>query len=475
MTTRPLEQGAHSLAEDFATIRAALTSSDLKEIQESILAGTATDREVEDHYRAFDPIEAASQARNERALYLQVKGLGRASLADFIGGAQILSSTLMFDALAANGGYADILPTLITEDNTATVYEQHERGNLKDWDLDNWDTIVDYTAITTNRPINTLAERVGVLHAARLTGRITGESVVSSIDDLKAISLGKAILAEGSRGFKHYIDIQRKIFLPTKIDAYAAEKIVDIAGEADLSTGLSELMLRSADAMDDLEAKDISLKELKNMIAPMLSWPTDARGTALSRYKGAYLEVDVSLVRDMQQESFIDGINSITRLANYARQTNPDMFKKGRIKGSLHEALWVLDAYAIRQGMPDIYGALCVGAATEAEDMPFIGNPNHKRGYDFVIRPQLNSTSKRLIQVGASGQKLSNKNQRPYHPDIEVYCEVPFNEVNLTTLEKKMALYAKWAEGGFTKQDYVRLKIHEQLLGTVKECFAAFQ
>lgn len=461
------------LVDDFVTIQAALSSPVLKGIQSSILEGSATADDIEEHYRAFDAIDSPTSFKNEKAAYLYVKRMGRVALADFIGGAQILSSTLMGGSIEAHGGYDGILPTMFTEDRASLAQHQYDLGHIKDRDVDNWNAVAHYSATATNRPIRHLAERVGLLHYARLTGFLERNVFVANTEALKALSLGKAIMNEGSKGFRHFIDLQRSEFLRTERDVTAANTLIDIAEEPNLSLGLSELMLRSADVLDTVEAKDIFLKEMKNAFGPMLSWPTAERATMTTRFRGDYHELDVSLLRDMQQGSFADALHNLKQLIKFARATDPNMFQKGRIKGSLHEVLWMLDAYAIRQGLPDRYGSYLVGTSTEAEDRPHIGNPSMTRGFDFVIEPHLGSPNRRLIQVGASREKIKNMAKRPYHPGIELFCEEPFNEVNLTTLENKVNLYTKWAEGGATEADYARLKIHDSLLGTVKECFDA--
>jgi hypothetical protein len=459
------------LVDDFVAIQGALKSPLLKDLQASIIGGTAPAQGIEAHYRAFDAIDQPASFKSEKAAYLHVQAMGRVALADFIGGAQILSTTLMSGALGEHGGYNGILPTLFNDDSIILAQQQYDLGNVKDRDVENWNLIAGYSIETNNHPVKNLAERVGLLHFARIAGFLDSDVAVTSTEALKAISLGKVIMGEGSRGFRHYIDLQRSAFLRTKDDLEAANTLIDVAEEPKLALDLSNLMLRSANILDTIEAKDIYLKEMKNLFGPMLSWPTAERAAMSTRFRGEYHTIDVSLLRDTQQDSFSHAIGGLQLLIDFARGTNPDMFKKGRIKGSLHEVLWMLDAYAVRKGMPESYGEYVVCTSTEAEDMPFIGKPSMKRGFDFVIQPRLNSTERRLIQVGASGQKLSNKAQQPYHPGIELYCEEPFNEVNLATLEKKISLYKKWAEGGLTEKDYARLKIHDQLLGTVKQCF----
>lgn len=457
--------------EDFVTVQKAVSSPHIKSLQESILSGTATESGIIEHYRTFDAIDSQTVYKNERAAYLQIQALGRVALADFIGGAQMISSALMGGIITNNGGYEGVLPRVFDENGLILAQHQYDKGNIDDVDVENWNSIADYSVASKKGPMTHLAERVGLLHYARLTGVFDSNVVARSTDTLKSLSIGKAIMAEGTKNFRHYIDLQRAPILPTDTDVDIANKLVEVAESPQLQLGLSDLILRSGSLIESDEAKDIVLNETKNRFGPMLSWPTSANALHTTRYQGEYYKVEVSMFRKMQEASFGDVLHNLRTLTKFAREKDPNMFQKGRIKGSLHEVLWMLDAYVIRKSMPENFGGWTVDVATEAEDYPFVGGPAMKRGFDFVVKDEINGLKRRLIQVGASPRKSKNKTELPYHPGIEVYCEKEFNEVNLTTLENKLTVYEKWAKGGFTTLDYDRMKISNLLLGTVKECF----
>lgn len=457
---------------DYTTVRKAVSSRGIGAIQTKIIEGIATDKEIEQHYRTFDAINAPVTLKNERALYVQMRNIGRVSLADFIGGAQMMSGVLFGDALNRNGGYDGILSSAITTDDIELIQGRHAQGSLRSTDIDRWDTTADYVDYSHDNPvIMTLAERVGLLQAARLIGAFDNDTTVTSTDKLRSISLARVIMGEGTRVFRHYIDYQPNEFIHTQEDVSVANTLIDIAEDSNVQMGLSNLILRSGNYQETVEAKEIFLTEIKRTFGPMLSWETAGQKQHYIKHQGVNYAMDVSSMWGLQEESFIDALGNMRALIEFAKNTDPDMFKKGRIKGELHEALWILDAFVLRKGMRERYGSYGVNVATEAEDMPFLNRPNMKRGYDFIIIQNGDVESRRLIQVGASTRKVNNKSEQPYHPNIEVYCERAFNDVNVTTLEKKISMYKKWAENGFSEQDFIGLKIQDILLGTVKEAF----
>lgn len=472
MVVRETRLADTPLVEDFVTVQNAITSPRIKGMQDGILSGIASNEEIEEHYRTFDAIDGQTSFKNERARYLHLKRLGRVALADFMGGAQMITSAISSGLIEQNQGYDRVLSLLFRGGQQALVQHQLELGNIEDRDLDSWNRLVDYVNDGPTTPaIKNLTERVGLLHYARLIGTFEDDVIATSTDALRTISLGRTIMREGTIGFRHYIDVQPSEAARSADERSMASTLVDIAENPHLQLGLSSLILRSGNRMQTVEAKDIFLQEMRSTFGPQLSWPTASHARQINKYLGQYYQVDVSIMREMQEHSFADALTNMQSLIGFAKATNPDMFKKGRIKGSLHEVLWVLDAYALRKGLPDEYGEYVVSSATNAEDMPFLGKPAMKRGFDFVVQDKLYSANRRLIQIGASGRKVSNKTEQTYHPSIEVYCEKSFNEVNLSTLEKKIATYKKWSDHGFTKQDFEKLNIKEQLLGTVKECF----
>lgn len=467
------------LAEDFVTVQQAISSPAIKDLQEKILSGNATNAEIEQHYRTFDAIDSQTSFESKKATYLHMKSLGRVAFADFVGGAQMVSGVLAGGSIAANGGYNGILSAAPSQDTLTLIQHSRNVGSIDDSDIGRFDTLEDHAhSPATSAPLKHLAERVGLIQQLKLMD-ILDDAVVTQHDALKALSLGRTIMREGSRALRLQMDILSALprglgsldIMQSMRDIDVAMTSIDITESPAMTTSLSDLIMRSCGYAETVEAKNVLLNELKVAFGPALSWPT---GESYYRilHKGQYIANDPSYTAEIQKLGFVAAFNNITHIANFAKAHDAHMLQKGRIKGSLHEALWMLDAYAIRKGMPDRYGEYVVDVATEAEDMPFLNRPIMKRGVDFVIRKQLDSEKRRLIQVGASRKKVKNQTEKPYHPTIELYCEKEFNEVNIPTLEARIHTYKTWAQNGFTQQDFAKLKIHDKILGTVKDAFA---
>src|SRR6478672_5969634 len=156
--TRTAEIGP---VEDFVTVQQAVTSPFVKSLQRRIFEGSATDDEIVQHYRTFDAIDSQVAFKNERARYLQLRAMGRVALADFIGGAQIVTSAIMRGLIEENDGYDGILDTLITEDSMDFAQQQFDEGKITERDITNYNVLQDYAAHAPNGPLKNLAERVG--------------------------------------------------------------------------------------------------------------------------------------------------------------------------------------------------------------------------------------------------------------------------------------------------------------------------
>lgn len=470
MTYPPRAASAKEYA-DFVTVQTALLSPHIEQLRTTILAGQATNQEIEEQYRAHDALDAQTGFEDVGSAAAYRKTLGRIALVDFMGGAQMVTSTLLGSVLEANHGYVGIIPALTDETLQTLAQYQLSTGNIEPEDADTWNEINDYLdSATEDGPLLHLADRVGLLQYALLTGFLDTDVRATTEESLKALSLGRAIMREGAKGYGHFLHEQPTESELAGDDLQMAKKLVGIAEDPRIQFGLSDLIIRSGESLDSKEAKDIVLCELKEALGPIFAWPTVIQPGTSIRYEGAYQSLDAENIRTMQELGFTNALHVIERMVTYANETDATMFQKGRIKGSLHEVLWMLDAFAVRKGMPDTLGSWVVDVATEAEDMPFVGKPTMKRGFDFAIRRSLSGTIRRFIQIGASLQKAKNRIGASYNPQIELYCERQFNEVNLSTLAKRVSDYLQWAEGGFDPDEFEQ-KLQDSLLETVKDCF----
>jgi hypothetical protein len=143
--------------------------------------------------------------------------------------------------------------------------------------------------------------------------------------------------------------------------------------------------------------------------------------------------------------------------------------KSPNVKGSLHEVLWFLDAYALRKLNLDTLGDVMVKPMYSHQDAPRIGYPEQRRGVDVSVsyknihdRIQLKSSAKKPAiaydkplpeevaqQLPEEVRSTTYGNYNAYFPTILVLQEPNFLEVNPRRLTAKLNTYQRWAESGF--------------------------
>ncbi len=158
--------------------------------------------------------------------------------------------------------------------------------------------------------------------------------------------------------------------------------------------------------------------------------------TAYERQKAALLELF-----DELQALYLDDPRYLAGLS------------KGERKGLLHEALWPVDAFMLKQLHPEMYGHLVVKCSNVNRDAPKIGYPRLKRGYDFIIQnPHTGVSSLIQAKSGSEEQAAHTQKSGGYHPAIQVIHEGNFLDVDKRRLGKKLQVYRRWAENGFTAE-----------------------
>ena len=231
--------------------------------------------------------------------------------------------------------------------------------------------------------------------------------------------------------------------LPFKIDAGCNKEEFE-AFLAKQNT-VSDSILRTLGAMaysDDAAIESITnspdevrLLALKSEALVASSWMSEyfpePKG---ERYERAKLEF--SKVVDLFTQTFAPGRSIRTRLKN------------GVVKGGIHEILWFLDAYALRMVDYETYGNVRTEPVFSRVDMPRIGYPHYRRGYDVMVRAK---NAKDCVQLKSSNaqQKSGTLLKTPYHPEIVIRAEEDFKEVSPRRLDAKLAVYKRWSESGF--------------------------
>lgn len=435
------------LAQDYTKVQSALTSAHTEELRNKVLDCTATTEEIVEQYHVYDTVEqtaAVVTSMETKDFSKEITNQKRIALADVIGGTTILASEFFKDLVPEDGSTHDFLYGLSTyEPPTEQDKQSVDRLRLAALYVERH---------PNNTFIRRLTERIGLLQLGHLEG-LFERSVISNPESMRRIYMGNVILREGLNNWATADQLA-----PTQYSEINGHMMRENLIMASLLSGeMTELTIRSGLLARTPEALDIALKEVKVFCGNALSWPT---------------QHDEEYFVKAGELAFTDVCNMLASTADFANETDKDMFKKGRLKGTLHETLWMIDAYAIRKGVPEKYGNLTVTPATEALDMPHLDKPALKRGYDFAISDStFNPDARRLIQTGASRRKIKNQTETPYHPFIELALEREFNEVNIGTLMKKLDAYRAWATSGFTADGYKKFGIHEKLLDTVKEKF----
>jgi len=153
---------------------------------------------------------------------------------------------------------------------------------------------------------------------------------------------------------------------------------------------------------------------------------------------------------------------------------------KGSSKGSLHEALWSLDMNFILMQNWNVMPYTHSAPVLRCVDMPKIGYPNLKRGFDQVIMIDSDNPSaslnRRTIPVQLKSSK-SNMSDDQYHPSISVVAEENFQDVDLRRLDAKLKAYEQWIEYDMQQDEYAdrvmkyTLKSSRDFIETVKSVY----
>lgn len=151
---------------------------------------------------------------------------------------------------------------------------------------------------------------------------------------------------------------------------------------------------------------------------------------------------------------------------------------KGDSKGPLHESLWLLDInFILIQNWCTMPYAHSIPALPRT-DMPKIGYPNLKRGFDqtIILRKNPSTFSDRMIPVQLKSSSTNNHGPE-YHPGISLVTEDNFQDVDLRRLDAKLKAYEQWLEHGTQQDEYTdrvmryTLKSSRDFIETVKSVY----
>ena len=123
-------------------------------------------------------------------------------------------------------------------------------------------------------------------------------------------------------------------------------------------------------------------------------------------------------------------------------------YKKGTVKGLLHEAMWFIDAQMLVVSQPDQFGTTAISPAAQRFDRPIIGYPEQLRGFDYGIADISDHDSVTHLVNLKSGDKYPKE----YHPRIKQVIESGF-DIGERSLLAKLAAYRKIIDSGFTHPD----------------------
>lgn len=176
------------------------------------------------------------------------------------------------------------------------------------------------------------------------------------------------------------------------------------------------------------------------------------------------LDEVVDLARTESFQSVITAIKTI--FVDQLGEWKPTI--KGASKGTLHEAIWILDAnlsLLLHEELQRSY----VQPARSRMDKPRINYPQQKRGFDAVaVVPTpggiIQARTIPIQQKASSGRD----HKGAYHQRVYVAEENNFQDVNVRRLAKKLGAYEAWIASGFDAR--LGQSIYEKyVLESVKE------
>ena len=167
----------------------------------------------------------------------------------------------------------------------------------------------------------------------------------------------------------------------------------------------------------------------------------------------------------------IDSVFSKKRLGNKTISS--------KVKGSLYETMWFLDAFVARMIEPDKYGDIEVIPAYSKDDASKLNHPDLRRNIDMLVTyhhltdyAQLKSSpynpnkpghKKTKSKVGSMATKFAFSGE--YHPGVTMIDENNFKEAQPKRLRNKIYAYKQWIDSGF--DDSLKPNLEENIMPTV--------
>ena len=171
---------------------------------------------------------------------------------------------------------------------------------------------------------------------------------------------------------------------------------------------------------------------------------------------------------DSKQERTDVLLKYITILEAIATGDNRVQHEGKAIKGSLHEAIWLLDMLLLREYHQSDFTII---PSTSNEDMPKIGYPTYNRSFDFrVIRP---SGGDWLIQLKSTPNNPNKNNRTNYHPEIDLKAEQNFRDFHYKTLRSKLNLYKAFISNDYSDPE-LAARVEKMALETAVAVFEEY-
>jgi hypothetical protein len=130
------------------------------------------------------------------------------------------------------------------------------------------------------------------------------------------------------------------------------------------------------------------------------------------------------------------------------------------IKGELYELMWILDANIFLLMRDDL--ETYVTFASHHEDMPWVGKPKLRRGFDITIN-NTKTDALYYIQLKSSPTQA----EKSYHPAITLVHETNFQDINPGRLHLKLLAYKKLIDSGFSEDDIQHVLRNKYILPSV--------
>jgi hypothetical protein len=287
---------------------------------------------------------------------------------------------------------------------------------------------------------------------------------IGTTDLFVNINGGEVIVTEDADAADALVDLHPSApgIRPVYISGYDHDVFLNLVGR---QMGLSAVMLKSV--------ADFAVKN------DQPEWMSDTEFDA-SRMLGLKAKVILAAMHTDWLNVHTDGEKSDEKEISEIIESMQSIFgdpsapimsrlKSPNVKGSLHEVLWFLDAYALRKLNPDTFGDVVVQPMYSHQDAPRIGYPEQRRGIDMTVsnkdihdRIQLKSSAKKPAiaydkplpdevaqQLPEEVRSISYGNYNAYFPTILVLQEPNFLEVNPRRLTAKLNTYQRWAESGY--------------------------